>query len=411
MQTPVAIVGSGPAGATTAICLAKEGIESVIIEREQFPRFHIGESLTGESGGFLRRFGFEEEMTARSYPVKHGVHVFGTGGKNTFFVPVVRVDPDGSRVPTTTWQVRRSSFDAMLLDRAREVGTEIVSAKAERPVVDDDGRVVGIEIEHADGRADRVDCDMLVDATGQQCFLSRAGITGPKDRGRYDAQIAIFTHLEGASRGVDPDQIDNTIIFYEKPNHWAWMIPIDDDVVSIGVVVPASYYRARGESMNDFLTRELAELNPALAERTAGATFAMEPQAISNYSFRIREFAGPGWMCVGDSHRFTDPVFSFGVHLALHEAEEASKSIAKWLGDQADLTPLSDYVAFCERGQDIIADLIDAFWTEPLAFGFVAHRKHPDDIMDLFAGRIYHMPGPSDGLMALRRIKSSATAA
>jgi len=82
MKTDVLIIGGGPGGAATAMFLLREGIKPVILEQEEFPRFHIGESMTGEASQVVRRLGLEEEMTKREYPVKYGVNVFGTTGQN-----------------------------------------------------------------------------------------------------------------------------------------------------------------------------------------------------------------------------------------------------------------------------------------------------------------------------------------
>src|SRR5712691_12461966 len=126
----VIIIGGGPAGATTALCLLQLGIKPVLLEKEAFPRYHIGESLTGEAGNTLRSLGLEKIMDGHAFPVKHGVVVYGPAGKESFWVPVMRRDESYQLQPATTWQVRRSTFDKLLLDAAISRGAEVMPAVA-----------------------------------------------------------------------------------------------------------------------------------------------------------------------------------------------------------------------------------------------------------------------------------------
>src|SRR5207247_5053396 len=115
IKTDVLIIGGGPGGSTAAMCLLWEGIKPIILEQEAFPRFHIGESMTGEAGQLLRRLGLEKKMLSANYPVKHGVKVYGSEEANTWFIPVSARTPNCKLIPGTTWQVRRSHLDGMML--------------------------------------------------------------------------------------------------------------------------------------------------------------------------------------------------------------------------------------------------------------------------------------------------------
>ena len=142
MKTKVAIVGGGPGGTATALFLARKGISSTIIEKTRFPRYHIGESLTGECGNCLRALGLEEDMNGRRHPVKYGVTVYGPGGKNSFWVPVKGWTPATGMYEATTWSVPRSDFDEMLLRGAAASGVEVIQGEAIEPLRNGD-RYIG----------------------------------------------------------------------------------------------------------------------------------------------------------------------------------------------------------------------------------------------------------------------------
>jgi FADH2-dependent halogenase len=408
----VIIVGGGPAGAATALYLLRAGVTPLILEKERFPRYHIGESLTGEVGGSLRDLRLEEWMQAMNWPVKHGVNVYGPNGQNSFWVPVKRRDENQGLQATTTWQVRRSTFDQKLLEEAVERGADLRPCRAVAALVDDH-RVTGIKIRTPQGRMENLHADVVIDASGQSTFLANAGApVGEKERGTYDKQLAVFSQVVNAIR--DPGEASgNTLIFYRQKNHWAWFIPLDDEVTSVGVVVPGEYYNAQKLSKHDFLLRELRTLNPELGRRLPDLTFVEDVYSASNYSYHIKQFTGPGFLCVGDSHRFIDPIFSFGVNFALKDAEFAAQAVVQYFSGQTknNENPFAEYQARSERGQDIIQDLVDVFWEHPLPFVVLVHHQHRDGMIDMFAGRIFNDDiADSEALRALRRCKYTPAA-
>lgn len=401
----VIIVGAGPGGAASALYLLKAGFKPLMLDKEEFPRYHIGESLTGECGVCLRELGLEASMMSAGYPIKHGVNVYGTEGKNSFWVPVARRDTKNKLQPARTWQVKRSSFDEMLLKTARERGAEFVQGQAVTPLVDVD-RITGVRIEQ-NGRTMDFQSEVLIDASGSRTFLaSKSGLTSKKERGSYDKQIAVFSQVVDAIR--DPgDACGNTLIFYKKKNYWAWFIPIDDEVVSVGVVVPGEYFNAQRLSKPDFLQKELRILNPELSKRVPNLNFVEDVRTISNYSYHIKNFTGKGFLCVGDSHRFIDPVFSFGLYFALKEAQFAAQAIQKYFSGEANNTsnPFSEYQTLADVGQDIIQGLLDTFWEFPWQFLLLVHNSHRDEMIDYFAGRVYGKKvKQSPGVLSMQRV-------
>ncbi len=390
----VLIIGGGPAGATAALRLLERGITPLIVERETFPRYHIGESMTGECGALLRQLGFGDRMLEAGHPVKHGVAVFGKKGAD-WWLPVMQRLESGELRDQFTWQVRRSEFDKMLLDEALLRGAELMPGRAVAPIMSDDGTTLcGVTVRLEDGSTVDVEATMTLDCSGQASFLANQKVTGPKYLGAYDKQIALFSQVAGYQRDNGEErehQPGNTHIFYKEKYHWSWAIPIDDDITSIGIVVPAQVFRDSGESKHDFVCRELREQNTSLAERVGEPELVEPAHVIPNYSFQVRKFAGPGYICVGDSHRFVDPIFSFGLYVAIKEAGLAADAVVDYLagkGRDSD-DPFNEYMTYTEKAIDILEDVLDTFWENPLAFSVFVHNRYRGPMMDVFAGRIY----------------------
>jgi len=409
VKTDVAIIGGGPGGSAAAMFLIEEGIRPLIIEAEAFPRYHIGESLTGAAAKVLRDLGLEAEMLRRGDPVKKGVKVYGSTGETTWFVPVTTRDEKWQLKPSISWQVRRSDFDKMMLDEATRRGATLLRARATKPLLTQDKTVRGVRVQTPDGGMIDVETKLLLDASGQATFLANQGVTGPKYLGNYDKQVAFFSQVintvrdDGTSRESDPD---NTVIFYQQKYHWAWFIPLDDKTVSIGVVTPSAYFFEKKESKQDFLIRELHELNPVI-RRYIPETKLVEPvHVIPNYSYQVRGFTGKGYICLGDAHRFIDPIFSFGVTVTMREGQLAAPLIKKYLeGEHGDdARPFAEHEKFCEQGADVLEDMIDCFWEFPYGFAKYVYFDYSDQMTDIFAGRIFEPEcWPKTAMQAFRK--------
>src|SRR6266498_226059 len=390
MKTDVLIIGGGPGGAATAMFLVRQGIKPMILEQEAFPRYHIGESLTGEGGQVLRRLCFEDEMVKREHPVKHGVRVFGTSG-------------------ASTWQVRRSDFDTMMLKEAEARGATVMQGTATKPLLDD-GAVRGVTVRWPDGKSEDIETEIVLDCSGQATFLANQRVTGPKYVGSYDKQVAFFSQVTGAIRGSGPSgetAKDNTLIFYSKKFHWGWFIPLDKDVVSVGMVTPRADFLEKKQTPEEFFRDELYNINPEIRRRIPEMKLVEKVHVIPNYSYQVRRFCGKGFICIGDAHRFIDPIFSFGLTVTMREAEFAAPLVREYLEgkgrDQAN--PFAEHQLFCEKGIDNLEDMIDLFWEQPFAFATFVYHRYPAELTDAFAGRIYdteHQPSPA--ILAFRKL-------
>lgn len=388
----VVIIGCGVSGSTLAAYLASSGVSVLAIEKESFPRYHIGESLTGMVGKILAELGLEAQMSQYKFPLKGGVKVLGRDAKSEFFVPALR----------PTWQVRREEFDQMLLNKAIERGVEHRYGTV-KEVLKEGDKVVGVKYipKGEEKTIKTVRAKVVADASGQSTFLSRQKVAG--ERRNYDTfkkQVAVFTQFKDAIR--DPGAMgDNTFLFYAQLYHWAWFIPISEDTVSIGIVVPNSKMAECG-GKQEVLEWGLENINPDLKRRIKNCSYGAV-RMISNYSYSVDPFVGNGWLCVGDAHRFCDPIFSFGVSLGMVEAKQASIAITKALSDNNFTQHFQEYATFCNRGQNVAQDLVLYFWQYPTFFGYQAKSTFRNDIVHLLGGDCHQ----AEELSAIKMIRQA----
>ena len=369
---PVIILGGGPAGAATAMYLLRHGITPVIVERDDHPRYHVGESLTGATALALKDLGLGPQIEAQRYPVKHGALFYGPDGTNDFWVALVRRDENNGQVPNYTWNVMRSSFDKVLFEGALERGATWIKATAVAPITKDDA-VIGVTIRTSEGATENLYSEVLIDASGCATFLANHRVTGKKVPGNSDKQIALFTQFASAIRDNGPErhqQPGNTLLFYQAKHYWAWFIPVSDELTSVGVVFRTDYFKKAGMTKEQMLLHECRHMTPALSRRLPDLTPQEPIHAIPNFSYRIHDYTGKGFVCVGDAHRFIDPIFAYGVYFGIQEGEFAADAIARLLSGEikTDGNPFADYERLCDEGNEVVEDVIGVLWDYPLAF-------------------------------------------
>ncbi len=221
------------------------------------------------------------------------------------------------------YQVRRSSFDEILIRRAAEAGALVIEGCRVREVqFPDGGRSARVEAAHEDGRAECWDARYLIDATGRDTFL--ANRLKAKQRNKKHNSAAMYAHFTGARR--EAGKREGNIGIYWFDHGWFWFIPLSDGNTSIGAVVWPSYMKTRAVELREFFLSTIA-LCPPLAERLAGATLASEVEATGNYSYTSDITHGDNYLLVGDAYAFVDPVFSTGVMLAMTSAAAAADTI------------------------------------------------------------------------------------
>ncbi|MCA9081992.1 MAG: FAD-dependent oxidoreductase, partial [Planctomycetaceae bacterium] len=304
----VVVIGGGPAGATVATLLAEQGHSVVVLERHEFPRFHIGESLIPETYWTLERLGLVEQLKASAYPKKYSVQFVSDGWKESapFYF-----DMHNPHESSQTWQVERADFDKMLIDNAVSKGAVVRTGAQVLDVLFDGDRAVGVRVKLADALGQASDsreirAQVVVDATGTSTFLvNRLGL---KKSDPVLQKGTIWSYFKGALRDPGKDEGATIILQTEGKRSWFWYIPLRDDIVSVGCTGAMNYMfpKGGGSSPEATFQREL-ERCPALQKRLANATRCMDFYTTKDYSYRSTQPAGDGWALCGDAFGFIDP--------------------------------------------------------------------------------------------------------
>jgi flavin-dependent dehydrogenase len=389
------VMGGGPSGSTTAALVADAGFKVLLLERDLEPRRKVGESLMPETYWVFERLGVLPGMRKGPFVEKVGVQFISSSGKESSPFLFTQHDP---RECGRTWHVERAKFDQFLLDNAVKKGVEVHRGVRVREVVFDGERAVGIRLAPAEKpnadppRADDIiRAPVIVDATGQAGLLgARFQLRQPNPKFR---KAAIWGHFRGSRRDV----IDNgvmTVCFRTMSNRsWFWHIPLSNDVVSIGVVGDADYFfQPGGGTPDDIFWREVADC-PAMGKRLEGTEKVAGLDVVKEYSYATSRSSGDGWVLVGDSWGFIDPIYSSGVWFALKSGQLAADAIVEGLNkSDTSEAQLGKWVPDFARGTTWVKKLAEAWYCGQFRVGkFIReYPQHVRPMTDILIGRIFH---------------------
>lgn len=372
------VIGAGPAGSTAACLLARAGRSVLLLDRERFPRFHVGESLVPAVNLTLDRLGVLDRMDGLRSPRKHGVQFFSPRGPSR---PFYFSECDDERLHQT-WQVLRSDFDAMLVEVAREAGVAVETGTEALDVIVEDERVVGVAARGPGNAVERVGARAVIDASGLNGVVTKR--FGQREVIDELKNVAVFAHFDGVVRDTGIDA-GSTLVFKIDDASWLWFIPLPDSV-SIGLVTPAEKLQEFGSIPDAILSKAISE-SPPLAERMTAAARTTDVMVARDFSYLARHDGGPGWLLAGDALGFIDPVYSSGLFLTMMSAERAADAVHEQLDrDDSDFAGYAaDYrVAFAR-----FLPLVRAFYTSGFRFGPIAEdpRKRRG-LVDLLIGSV-----------------------
>lgn len=365
------VIGGGPGGSTAAAELAMDGHSVLLLEKTEFPRFHIGESLLPYMAGLLDDMGVLEEFAANGYVPKHGAEFTDAAGT---FRRVSFADQGAGR-HHTTFQVERAHFDEALLKRARKAGAVVKTAASVDDLLLDGERVIGVRYRH-DGSRHEVRAPYVLDASGRSGKVAQTfGLRKKVDQLRM---VAVYRHFTGLDEANNPGH-EGDIQIGNHDEGWVWAIPIWSDTISIGTVMRKETFRqgTAEELFADHLSRI-----PRITQRLGDATPTGGVHVETDYCYLSEQLAGPGWYMIGDAGCFVDPIFSGGVYLAMTTGRHAARSVASALASPASDQELRDeYERFYKTGYDTYFRLIHRFYS--FDFDFRSYRVQlPEDISE-----------------------------
>ncbi|MCB1936062.1 MAG: tryptophan 7-halogenase [Nitrosomonas sp.] len=328
-QCDVLVVGGGPAGSTCATLLAEKGFQVIMIEKEQHPRFHIGESLLPANMPLLEQLGVAEAIKNIGL-LKLGIEF---NSPKHDHVSLIEFSDGWNKDFSWAYQVRRSEFDEILFRNAAKKGVHTIENCRVRDIqFDDNGdSPVIIRAVTETGQTCFFEAKFLVDASGRDTFLANKYKTKQKDR--KHSSSAIFGHFHDATRLQGEKEGYISIFWFE--HGWFWFIPLADGTTSVGAVCWPYYLNSRKKPLEEFLW-DTIRLSPQLADRMKHAKLVSEAYATGNYSYASSVSHGKQFIMVGDAYAFVDPVFSSGVMLAMNSAFKGADVIEAVLNQSHD---------------------------------------------------------------------------
>ncbi|SFG54984.1 NAD(P)/FAD-dependent oxidoreductase [Pseudomonas sp. NFACC45] len=349
----VVVIGAGPSGAIAAALLKRKGHDVLVIERQHFPRFSIGESLLSHCLDFVEEAGMLDAVNAAGFQRKNGA-AFAWGERYSAF----DFGDTFSKGKPTTFQVQRADFDKLLADQAALQGVEIRYGQAiTRAVFTLASPQLGVQRE--DGSEYLVEADFVLDASGYGRVLPRLlDLEAPSN---FPVRQAVFTHIEDR---IDAPAFDREKILItthpSKRDVWFWTIPFSGGRCSVGVVAAAEHFAGRTDDL-DACLRGFIDETPSLAGVLKNAVWDTPARTIGGYSANVTTLHGPGFALLGNAAEFLDPVFSSGVTIAMRSASMAAGVLHRQLqGESVDWQ--SEFAEPLKRGVDTFRCYVEGWY-------------------------------------------------
>lgn len=381
----VLIIGAGPAGSSAAALVHQAGLSALVVEKQRFPRFVIGESLLPRCMDLLAEADLVEAAAARRYTVKRGA-LFLRESQRCDFSFADQHTPGWDY----TWQVPRADFDQTLADAVAARGVPFLY-QHEVQAIDVTRVAPRVTVTGPGGVSREIEARFVIDASGYGRVLPRLlALDAPSN---FPARKALFAHLRGDQlpEGADRSRI---WIILARSGGWLWIIPFSNGVTSLGLVGDATTFSQLSDAPEAAL-RTVIETEPNCA-RLRGAEWALPPRELSGYACKVSKLYGDNFCLVGNATEFLDPVFSSGVTLALESANRASKcAIQQLTGNRVDWE--ADYAAPMALGTNVFRAFVTAWYSgvlPTLIFSSEMPALVKDKICSVLAGYVWDESNP-----------------
>jgi flavin-dependent dehydrogenase len=338
----VAIIGGGPAGSTVGALLAKYAphLKILLLERERFPRDHVGESHLPSISHILDEMGVWDQVEAAGFPIKIGAtYRWGRTDElwdfefiaDGVFHPAPRPGKFEGQRRQTAFQVDRAIYDKILLDHAKTLGCDVREETRVRTVETSGDFVTGLVLDNGD----EVRARHYVDASGHSGLLRRAmGIEVEIPTSLQN--VAFWDYWRNAEWAVSIGVGGTRVQVLSLTYGWIWFIPLGPDRTSIGLIVPASYAKSCGKRPEQ-LYLEAIHSDPLVSRLIRNAEQEHKFSATSDWSFLAKRLSGANWLLVGESAGFADPILAAGLALTHAAARSAAYTILEL--DRKEIEP------------------------------------------------------------------------
>lgn len=383
----VIVIGAGPAGSTVGALLAEQGRKTLVVDRAQFPRFHVGESLIPETYWPLKRLGLIDQLKQTAFPKKMSVQFVTDEGVETMPFYFEKYKQHES---SQTWQVRRAEFDQMLVNNARSKGAAIHTGTQVLDLLSEGDQVTGVKLKLSTQETLDVRAKLVVDSSGQTGFI--ANRFKLKQADPVLKKGTVWAHFQNAHRDEGIDEGATIILQTEGKHSWFWYIPLPDNVVSIGCTGDMAYMFAKDRGNSEEIFYQEVERCVGIKRRLTEAQPVTEFMTTKDFSYHTSQPVGPGWMLAGDALGFIDPVYSSGVFLAMKSGELIADTINNAFETQDfSVDQLSQWYPDYRSGVENFRKLVYAFYTPGFSFGSFL-RQYPQfktNLVDILIGDVF----------------------